>query len=175
MINRLKEFSLRNRLSILRASTVLAGVLGIVAGAALWQIYRRQQEVCPFSNRQVHSGSRAVVEVAGERRPTCCIRCALTAKRQGMKARLVEVSDFASGEALAPDAAFYVSGSPVVLCERHEPKLDAEKHVYQPVFDRCEPSIFAFARREQAEEFARGNGGAVRRLPEILREAGGRP
>ena len=134
---------------------------------------RQQQELCPFSNRQIHSGSRAVVELAGERRPTCCIRCALTARQQGMKVRLVEVSDFSSGEPLSPDVAFYVSGSPVVLCERHEPKLDAEKQAHQVVFDRCEPSIFAFARREQAEEFARSNGGAVRRLPEILQEAGG--
>jgi len=155
---------------------ILAGALCVVLGAAALLHYRRQHaELCPFSNRQIHSASRAVVEVGGERLPTCCIRCALTAERQGVKARLVEVSDFTSGEALAPDAAFYVSGSPVVLCERHEPKLDAEKHVYQPVFDRCEPSVFAFARREQAEEFARSRGGAVRRLPEILQEAGGRP
>ena len=165
----------RKRL-FLRAGAVLAGVVAIVVGAVLWQGYRRQHaEVCPFSNRHIHSGSRAVVEVAGERLPTCCIRCALTAERQGVKARLVEVSDFTSGQPLSPDAAFYVSGSPVVLCERHEPKLDAEKHAYQPVFDRCEPSIFAFARREQAEEFARSNGGAVRRLSEVLQEAGGRP
>ncbi len=165
----------RNRL-FLRAGAVLAGVLAIVVGAVVWQGYRRQHaEVCPFSDRPIHSGARAVVEVAGERLPTCCIRCALTAERQGVKARLVEVSDFASGAALAPEAAFYVSGSPVVLCERHEPKLDAEKHVYQPVFDRCEPSILAFGRREQAEEFARRQGGAVRRLPEILQEAGVRP
>jgi len=155
---------------------ISAGALCVVLGVAVVLHFRRQQqEICPFSNRHIHSGSRAVVEVAGERLPTCCIRCALTAERQGMKARLVEVSDFASGAALAPDAAFYVSGSPVVLCERHEPKLDAEKHVYQPVFDRCEPSIFAFARREQAEEFARSHGGAVRRLPEILQEAGEHP
>lgn len=145
-------------------------------GAVLWQGYRRQQaELCPFSHRQIHSGSRAVVEVAGERKATCCIRCAFSARQQGEKVRLVEVSDFPTGAPLAPDAAFYVAGSPVVLCERHEPKLDAEKHVYQPVFDRCEPSIFAFAKREQAEEFARGNGGTVRRLPEILQEVGGRP
>lgn len=155
---------------------ISAGALCVVLGAAVLLYFRRQQqEICPFSNRHIHSGSRAVVEVAGERLPTCCIRCALTAERQGVKARLVEVSDFFSGRPLAPDAAFYVSGSPVVLCERHEPKLDAEKQVYQPVFDRCEPSIFAFSRREQAEEFARTNGGAVRRLPEILREAEGRP
>lgn len=155
---------------------ISAGALCVVLGvAAVLHFRRQQQEICPFSNRQIHSGSRAVVEVAGERLPTCCIRCALTAERQGVQARLIEVSDFFSSQPLAPEAAFYVSGSPVVLCERHEPKLDAEKHVYQPVFDRCEPSIFAFARREQAEEFARSNGGAVRRLPEILQEAGGRP
>ena len=155
---------------------ISAGALCVVLGvAAVLHFRRQQQEVCPFSNRPIHSGSRAVVEVAGERLPTCCIRCALTAERQGVKARLVEVSDFPSGEALAPEAAFYVSGSPVVLCERHQPKLDAEKHVYQPVFDRCEPSILAFGQREQAEEFARRQGGAVRRLPEVLEEAGVRP
>ena len=155
---------------------ISTGVFCVVLGVAAVLHFRRQQpEVCPFSNRQIHSGSRAVVEVGGERLPTCCISCALTAGKQGIPARLVEVSDFASGAALTPEAAFYVSGSPVVLCERHEPKLDAEKHVYQPVFDRCEPSIFAFAGREQAEEFARSNGGAVRRLPEILKEAGVRP
>ena len=150
------------------------GTLIVIASVALVLHFRRQQqELCPFSNRQIHSGSRAVVELEGKRVTTCCIRCALTAGQQGMKLRLVEVSDFLSGEPLSPEAAFYVSGSPVVLCERHEPKLDTEKQAHQMVFDRCEPSIFAFTRREQAEEFARSNGGAVRRLPQILQETGG--
>ena len=153
-----------------------AGALIVLASVVLVLQFRRQQEeLCPFSNRQIHSGSRAVVELVGERRPTCCIRCALTAGQQGLKVRLVEVSDFPSGEPLSPEAAFYVSGSPVVLCERHEPKLDPEKHAHPKVFDRCEPSIFAFARREQAEEFARSNGGTVERLPQILQQAGGQP
>lgn len=151
-----------------------AGVLVVMASVALVQHFRREeQSLCPFSNRQVHPGSRAVVELEGKRVTACCIRCALTARHQGQKVRLVEVSDFPSGAPLSPDAAFYVSGGPVVLCERHEPKLDAEKQAHPVAFDRCEPSIFAFTRREQAEEFARSNGGAVRRLPEILQEAGG--
>ena len=150
-------------------------LIAVVSVVLVLQFRRQQEELCPFSHRQIHSGSRAVVEMNGERKATCCIRCAFSARQQGEKLRLVEVSDFSSGAPLAPDAAFYVSGTAVVLCERHEPKMDAEKHVYQPVFDRCEPSIFAFAKQEQAEEFARGNGGSVRRLPEILEEVGGRP
>ena len=160
---------MKRKLLLIPAGTLFA----ILAVVLVLHFRRQEQELCPFSNRQIHSGSRAVVELEGKRLPACCIRCVLTAGRQGLKVRLVEVSDFLSGEPLSPDAAFYVSGSPVVLCERHEPKFDAEKQAHEMVFDRCEPSVFAFARREQAEEFARSNGGRVERLPQILQQAGG--
>ena len=106
----------------------------------------------------------------------CCIRCGLTVNRQKQKPlRLIEVTDFVSRRPLNPEAAYYVEGSQVILCETHEPLMDHTKQPHDRVFDRCEPSIYAFARREDGEAFAAANGGAVRRLPQLLEEVPPRP
>ena len=145
-------------------------VAGMVLGA-YWFVQQTEASVCRICQRQIHARARAVIEVEGKREPVCCPRCALTLKTQQHKSfRLLEVTDYGSGRPLAPDEAYYVEGSRVIMCEQHEPLLDQTKQPYQRVFDRCEPSVYAFAQRQAADAFAASKGGTVLRLPQLLEE-----
>ena len=146
-------------------------VVVLLALAGYWFLVRTQPDVCRICQRPIHAQARAVAEENGRREAVCCARCAFRQHEQKhVPIRLLEVTDYVSGRPLAPENAFYVEGSRIVLCARHEPLLDETKHPQEPVFDRCAPSLYAFAREEDARAFAAENGGAVRRLPELLEE-----
>lgn len=151
-------------------------ILSTVAVAAVlligyWFVLRSQPELCTACQRHISAKSRAVVEVSEKREPVCCVRCGLTIERQEHQpVRLIEVTDYNSGRALAPDTAYYVEGSRVMLCEHHEGLVDPAKRPYEVVFDRCMPSVFAFARQEEATAFASSNGGSVLRLSQVIEE-----
>lgn len=156
---------------------VLSGVVVLaIAGGGYWLLQRTAPDTCRICQRPIHAAARAMIEVGGKREPVCCVRCALTLQlQQRQPVHLLEVTDYNSGRSLAPDTAYYVEGSRVVLCERHEPLFDANKQPHERVFDRCVPSLYAFARREEAAAFAAHNGGAVLRLPEVLKEVEAAP
>ncbi len=161
-----------------KLSAFLASALVVIAlaGGGYWLLQRTQPEDCSICRREIAAQARAVVEVGGKREPVCCARCAFTFEGQEHKpVRLLEVTDYVSTRPLAPKDAIFVVGSRVVLCEKHEPLLDENKQAHPRVFDRCEPSIYAFARREDAEAFARENGGTLERLPALLQEVESRP
>lgn len=151
-------------------------VLVALAAAGLWLLKRTAPNTCRICQREIHAASRAVIERNGERESVCCARCAFTFEEQKHKPiRLVAVTDYVTKQPLAPERAFYVEGSRIILCSKHEPLLDQSKHPYEPVFDRCVPSLYAFTRREDAEAFAAANGGLVLRLDQIHREVEHRP
>ena len=156
----------RNVILLLSALAVAGALLG-----GYWVVLRRQPELCAACHRHINDQSRAVVEISGEREPVCCVRCGLTIERQEhQQVRLTEVTDYNSGKPLAPDSAYYVEGSRVMLCEHHEGLVDESKRPYEMVFDRCMPSVFAFARQEEADAFASSNGGSVMRLSQVIEE-----
>lgn len=151
---------------------IVVGLLlvAFVAGG-FWMIRHGGHEECSVCRREVHAQSRAVAMVNGQREVLCCARCAITlAHQRGKSVRLVQVADYSTERLLRPEDAFYVEGSRIVLCERHEPVMDPTKHAMERVFDRCEPSLYAFSRRGDAETFARQNGGAVLTAEQVLRE-----
>ena len=162
--------------SILTKSVVSVLVLGLLAAGGYWLLKRTSPEECRICRREIHAAARAVIEVDGKREAVCCVRCAMTLDEQEQKpVRLVEVTDYKRQTALAPNDAFYVEGSRVVLCMTHEPHMDETKHAQARVFDRCEPSVYAFSRREEAESFATENGGKVLGLAELMKEVPAAP
>jgi hypothetical protein len=160
-----------------RSVILLIGTIA-VAGSLLtgyWFVVRNQPELCAACHRHIDSRARAVVEVGGLTETVCCIRCGLTIERQEQQTvRLVEVADYDSGKPLAPDAAYYVEGSGVMLCEHAEGMVDPAKRAYEVVFDRCMPSVFAFTSQEKATAFAAANGGSVLTLSQVIEEVGKR-
>lgn len=161
-----------------KASGILGSILLIaaLALAGYWYLQHTQPESCRICLRPIHAQARAVIEENGKRESVCCMRCAFRQQEQQHVAiRLLEVTDYVSSRPLKPEDAYYVEGSRIVLCERHEPLLDETKHAHERVFDRCFPSLYAFARAEDARAFAAENGGVVRRLPEVLKEIEAQP
>jgi hypothetical protein len=157
---------------LLSAVFVVALALG-----GYWLVHRTERhDICRICRREIHVQASAVAELDGKPEPVCCVRCALTlAHQQGKPVRLLQVTDYVSRQLLSLNAAYYVEGSRVILCEKHEPLLGESKEAFQRVFDRCEPSLYAFARREEAESFAARNGGVVVRLEQVLKEVEPRP
>ncbi len=157
--------------SILSKTVMSIVVLALLTAGGYWLLQKTAPAECRVCRRAIHATARAVVEVDGKQESVCCVRCAMTLNEQEQKpVRLVEVTDYIRRRALAPKDAYYVEGSRIVLCQSHESHMDETKHAQERVFDRCEPSVYAFARREEAEAFAAQNGGAVRSFADLLKE-----
>lgn len=156
---------------IVTRSVMSIVVLALLAFGGYWLLQKTAPTECKVCRREIHAAARAVIEVDGKQEAVCCVRCAMTLDEQEQKPiRLLEVTDYASHGALAPKDAFYVEGSRIVLCQSHEPHMDETKHAQARVFDRCEPSVYAFARKEEATAFAAENGGVVLSLAELMKE-----
>jgi hypothetical protein len=156
--------------------TVFLSALFLVAVAAggYWILRETKPEACPICQRSIHAHSSAVVFIAGKRVRVCCIRCGITHNFQvGQPGDIVEVTDFLSDRPMKPENALYVEGSEMSMCDPHGSGLvDESKHSYVRIFDRCEPSTYAFAKREDAESFVRKNGGKLLSWEELRKEAG---
>ena len=71
------------------------------------------------------------------------------------------MTDYPTGAKLSPSSAFLVKGSDVNTCVQAHSMLDADKHAAQLHYDRCLPGLLAFAREDQAKQFAREHGGQI--------------
>lgn len=157
--------------SILSKTVASVVVLALFATAGYWLLQRTAPSECKVCRREIHAAARAVIEVDGKQEAVCCVRCAITRDEQeGKPVRLVEVTDYIRSKPLAPKDAFFVEGSRIVLCQSHEPHMDETKHAQAQIFDRCEPSVYAFARKEEAAAFAAENGGVVLSLAALMKE-----
>lgn len=146
-------------------TAVLLG-LGIFA---VWLFMERPATECGFCQRPIQTRALTIAEIGGRRVTVCCLRCAVSESHQeGKPLRLIQVTDYAAGNKLDPERGFYVDGSRKVLCSHDAPLMDQTKHSMPMAFDRCSPGAYAFARREDAEQFVEENGGVIRTLPEML-------
>jgi len=159
-----------------KAVTVLLSALFLIGVAAggYWILHETKAQACPICERSIHPRSSAVVAIAGKRVKVCCIRCGITHNFQiGKPGEVVEVTDFVSDHPIRQDYAYYVEGSAVSMCDPHGSSLvDETKHPYGRIFDRCEPSTYAFAKRDDTESFVRKNGGKLLTWDELQKEAG---
>ncbi len=152
---------------------VLGGVLVVLVAAGwFFGLRSRSNDVCQICQRQISSRARVTLEIGGKRLDACCARCAITeAGQEHRPVRLIRVTDYATGSPLAPERAWFVDGSRKVLCSHDQPMFDESKHAEHLAFDRCSPGAYAFARPQDAEEFARENGGVVVQLKELMEGA----
>jgi hypothetical protein len=160
---------------VFAAAVAVALVVGI--GIGIWYALReRPSPFCELSGRPIHSNMRTVVEVDGKRLQACCARCALTlASQTDQPVHILEVTDYASGRTLKADKAWFVDGSQVQVCAMPRGKLNGERQAYERLFDRCVPSLIAFAQEDEARAFMAKYGGSLKRLDELVREATAKP
>ncbi len=123
---------------------------------------RGDVKTCHACGRLVHEQALTVGLDDGHKETYCCLTCALTHHQQsGDSVEIIELSDYTTGKRLAPEKAYIVRESDVNLCTRHPMLTDREGGSSAMAFDRCSPSMLAFATRESAEQFERRHGGIV--------------
>ena len=142
----------------------LAGVLLLFAlGFAGWRVVAHADAgQCYACSRPIHAHSKTVAFLDGRPRLFCCPACALSQHQQsGKPVNITQLTSFLTEKALSPDTAYVVKGSDVNMCERTRELLDADKRPADLRYDRCAPSLIAFAQKDEAVQFARGHGGEV--------------
>ncbi len=153
--------------------------VAVILGAAVgdwYALHSRPPAFCEVSGRPIHSNMLALVEVNGEKLHTCCARCPLTLVRQAhARVAVLEVTDYQGGRRLKARDAYFVDGSMVEMCSAPRISLDESRTPYVREFDRCSPSLLAFASESDARAFIAHNGGKLARLDDLMREAGERP
>ncbi len=144
--------------------SALVGVILVLAlGYAGLKIYRASSvEECYACLRPIHAHTRTVALVNGRARLFCCPACALSEHQQeGKPITVTQLTSFLTGAALSPDAAYVVKGSDVNMCAKTHEIVEADKRPADVHYDRCAPSLLAFAQRSEALEFVREHGGEV--------------
>jgi hypothetical protein len=140
-------------------------ILAVVAGLGYtgWRIsHPSQAQTCQVCDRPIHIHARTVGLVGDRRELFCCPACALTTHGQTGKAvRVVELTDYETHAALSPDRAYLLRGSDVNPCAQSDGPVGPDKQPTVVHFDRCSPSLLAFATRQSAAGFAKEHGGEV--------------
>ncbi len=147
----------------------LLAVLLLALGYAGWTRWRSSEtQICQACSRPIHIHTRTVGLVGNHRELFCCPACALTTHDQsGKPVKIVELTDYGTGSALSPTQAFLVRGSDVNPCAQQHGPVTSDKQPTDVSFDRCSPSMLAFASREAAERFAKEHGGEVLSFSEV--------
>lgn len=164
-----------NSRTVLAAAVALAFILGAAAGA--WYVLReRTPAFCEIDGRPIHGNMLTLATVDGKRLHACCSRCPLTLAHQAHRQiEILEVTDYVSGRRLPAAEAYFVEGSQIEVCSG--PRLNRKEGLapYVRLFDRCAPSLLAFAREDQARAFTTKYGGTTKRLDVLMREAASPP
>jgi len=152
---------------------VALGAVVAVLGSAWYLVSHRQAKICPFSGREIHPQTRALVAIGGKKYETCCVRCAIIeAQQTGKPLEVLKVADFETGKLIDPEKAWYVENSDVNLCMHMAPAAESHgrESVYVRTFDRCSPSVLAFSSEQHARGFIDRHSGALKRLADLERE-----
>ena len=143
-------------------------ITGAVAYTGLRMSRSSAQQVCGICSRPIHHQSGAVALIGEHRETFCCLSCAFSTQRQTESpVEVVELTDYETDSPLIPEGVYLAVGTDVNLCTRHRPLLDETKQSYPVGFDRCSPSILAFARRESAKRFIQEHGGELMRFADV--------
>lgn len=156
-------------------------VLAVVAGLGVAVTVPRLRQwwmapphgYCPICQRHEHGDSGVKLQVEGEGIiDACCLSCALSYGRQTSKpVTILSVTNHETGKPLQPDTATFVVGSDVSPCTHGAQQLRIEGEALPVQWDRCLPSILAFASRASADAFHTQHGGTLRGFQELKQQA----
>jgi hypothetical protein len=162
-------------LSTLAAVAVLAAVL---LGAYRLYGWARDREAsqCPLCHRPIHGDTAFSAVLDGRAVRVCCPRCWLTFLRMaGGTVQRPMATDYTTGKPVPAEECVYVEGSDdCPCCSANILVGTSDKVPAGQCFDRCLPSVIAFAQRDQAGAFSRRHGGAVVSYQTLLNEVGNR-
>ncbi len=162
----------------MQRKSILLGVVAILVvvglGYSAWHFVKeRSAQSCKACMRPVHSHMKTVAIIDGKRAIYCCPACALSAHQQsGQTVQVVELTDYLSNTPLQPESSFVVRNSDVNPCLQHHPAVGENNQPLESHFDRCTPSVLAFANHIEAQGFATDHGGQVLRFTDFAGEFG---
>jgi hypothetical protein len=124
----------------------------------------RRADRCWVCDREIHPQVSATLTLENGREvKACCPRCALHYQEEAESpVRAILVSDYASGRPLPLEQAYLIEGSDETPCIRHHPVTDETRTPMHVCYDRCMPSLIAFADEAAARAFMSDHGGALR-------------
>lgn len=164
---------MKNRGIYLIGALLVFLIAGNVAGPHVWNWATAPTSgYCPICRRHEHGDSIVRLQAKGEgAMEVCCLSCALSYARQTSKpVTILSVTNHETGKALQPDSATFVVGSDVSPCTHDAQQLRIEGEALPVQWDRCLPSILAFASAESAEAFRTEHGGRIRSLQQVRAE-----
>jgi hypothetical protein len=147
-----------------RYSPALTGL--VLLGLGAWLFYLVQSgriakgsPVCSVCQRPLHQAQVfVVVSENGPERRTCCPRCGLRFTIES-GAKPFQATDFSNGKLIDAQGAYYLEGSDLMQCctsttMRTDTGIICEMH-----YDRCMPSLVAFANVKEAQAYQQEHGG----------------
>ena len=123
----------------------------------------RGPKTCAICQRDECKGMafRVTLE-SGKTVETCCPRCGLHyLEVNHQQARALEATDFATGHWVDATNAVFVSDSDMHPCAEMNAMRDAQGCCMMKTYDRCLPSLVAFADKDQATTFQKAHGGQI--------------
>ena len=153
----------------------LVTLLALVAiGLASYLAYRYETRpnpnFCNICNRPIHPGMSFLVQTDGHTERACCPRCGMhyALNHSGRDQRLW-ATDINSGKMIPAETAYYDEGGNVNYCAAHGEAVQRQPQgVSVRDYDRCLPTLVAFATRAEAETYQREHGGRVLNYAEAL-------
>ena len=154
---------------ILIGAVALAAVLG---AAFVWVKARRDDPpLCDTCRRPVMSETAFSAVVDGREVGYCCPRCWVTSlhTQRGRHERPT-ATDYVSQKRLPAEQCVFVEGSAVAPC--CAPQMTRGKDGLPAVqcFDRCVPSVVAFASPKDALQFSKEHGGVIVSFQTLMNE-----
>jgi hypothetical protein len=137
--------------------------IALAIGFTMWNsAHSSDSAECYACSRRIHAHTRTVAFLKGHSRVFCCPACALSEHQQeNTPVRITQLTSFLTGRPISPNGAYLVRGSNVNMCTTTQAIINADKRDAGMVYDRCAPSLIAFASRAEAADFARAHGGTV--------------
>ena len=155
---------------------VIAVILLIAVGALVYSwsrfVNHPTPAECGYCLRPLHANLMVTAQIGGKTSQVCCARCAITEANQEHKPlHLLEVHDYPTGKAVAPEKAWFVEGSRAMACMHDAMRMDDMKGTDELAYDRCSPGTFAFQNKPDADAFIVKNGGSVLSYSQLMSEA----
>ena len=125
--------------------------------------------ICEVCKRVIQTAtSFRIARPNGSMQAVCCPRCGLAAVIQN-GGRVLDAVDFTTKKRVGAAEAIYLEGSDIMECCTAT-GFRSDEGAYQKMeYDRCMPSLLAFARREDAEMVRQKHGGNILSFEEARR------
>ena len=147
--------------------------LGAVVAIAL-VAYRletvRGSPLCQICGRDIPAQTAYRMETTSGTINACCPACAMHYMLHNPDdVRQAWASDFSTGRLIDAKSAYYDEGGDVQYCTASHPPVErGTEGISERVYDRCLPTLVAFASRHDAEAYRQAHGGRILTYDETL-------